>query len=98
MFFRYLNSLVLIFSTAFLCGLLVRFLLLKFIYKNKRPKENLDFRGRLYRGLFGLLVLTIGLYLKNYIIIFLSGLVFFQAVFCWCLIYALIGKDQHKKK
>ena len=79
---------------AFLAGLLYHAamrLLAK--SKNRRSGHNIGTIDRLIRLLLGIILLLLGIYFWNAIILFLAGFCLFEAVFSWCGLYAALGKN-----
>jgi len=91
---------VVLYGAAFVFGLIYRAVFLRvagkvgFLKRNQVQHKNIGGIDRLLR-----LVIAVGLLVWavfttwNPLVIFLSGVVFFEAVFSWCLFYAAIGKN-----
>jgi DUF2892 family protein len=56
-------------------------------------KKNIGKRGRILRFFIALLLLIFAFLEKSWITFFLSLFVFFEALFSWCVLYQLLGKN-----
>lgn len=63
---------------------------------------NLDKNGKLLRLGIGCVLLGLSMYYNSIILLLVALFTFFEALFSWCVIYALLGKsscpiDREKK-
>ena len=84
-----------IYALAFIAGFIYRFILKKFTKNSARKvHKNIGKTDRLFRVAIGL-----GLFLWavatswSPILLFFSGFAFFEGIFSWCGVYALLGKN-----
>jgi len=61
-------------------------------------KKNLSGKGRLIRLAIALVLLVLGLYYSNRILIFASLFTFMEAIFSWCFLFALLKIKEKKCK
>ncbi len=85
---------VLMVMGGFLSGALLRFVLKKTIVKNVVCNlKNIDRQNRLIRLLAGIICLLIGYYYYIPFLFALAGFCFYEAIFSWCGVFALMGKN-----
>ena len=87
-------SILVIYLFAFIVGFILRAILKKVAKNSSRGLgKNIDKPGRLLRVAIGVGLLVWAITTTwNPILLFLSGFALFEAIFSWCLFYALLGK------
>jgi len=79
---------------AFVFGLILHALIRKFARgKVRKAEHNIGFKDRILRAVLGLLLLIVGVYFWNPVVLFFAGFCFFEAIFSWCGLYAALGKN-----
>ena len=91
------------FGIAYVVIMLVLAFIVGFIYKIiarkvsrqevRRRRRNIGTRDRLTRLVIGVILLLLGIYFWNPVILFLAGFLLFEAAFSWCALYAALGKN-----
>ena len=93
-----MNSLVfglLVFVSAFVFGFLYRFLLKRIASRSPMgAQKNIGKPDRVARFVIGCLLLVwAGMTSWNPLLLFVSGFAFFESIFSWCGLYAVLGKN-----
>ena len=91
-----IGYILLMYLFAFIFGFVFRFILRKLPVKvsNIVGHKNIGKYDRLIRAVIGLAWLLWAITtLWNPILLFLSGFMFFQSIFSWCIVYQLMGKN-----
>lgn len=86
---------VVMYLLALIVGLLYRFIVRKFAKsENGKVSKNINTRGRIFRLALGVILLLVSMTTTwNPIIIFISGFCIFEALFSWCALNQLVGKN-----
>ncbi len=86
---------VVMYLLALIIGLLYRFIVKKFAKSEKsKVSKNINTRDRIIRLALGVILLLVAMTTTwNPIIIFISGLCLFEAIFSWCALNQLVGKN-----
>jgi hypothetical protein len=86
---------VIMFVLAFIFGFTYRAILKKFARNTTRgASKNIDKNGRTIRVIIGLALLFIAITTTwSPWLLFFSGFAFFEAIFSWCGLYAVLGKN-----
>ncbi|MBU0612279.1 DUF2892 domain-containing protein [Patescibacteria group bacterium] len=90
-----IGYIIIMYILAFIIGFLYR-LAMKFWGKksSQRVGKNINKRDRIIRAILGAILLILAITtIWNPIVLFLSGFLFFEAIFSWCGIYAAMGKN-----
>lgn len=61
-------------------------------------KKNLDLPGRVIRATLGLILITIGLFLKSWSLSLIALFVLIEALMSWCILFAFLGINKCKIK
>jgi hypothetical protein len=88
-------NLLIAYISAFIFGFTYRFLLKRFASNNfkKNAKPNIGKPDKILRLSIAFILLMVGIYTNNFLILFFSGFALFEALFSWCGFYALLGKN-----
>lgn len=93
-----MNTILLIIAwlaLGFVCGFVLRTLHRKLASKSALTSKgsNINKGGRVMRGIAGFALLLLYTFVPQPIILVFAGFTFFQAIFSWCGLYALLGKN-----
>ncbi len=90
-----MELLLIAYVTSFIFGFSYRFLLKKFAPKNfkKNANPNIGKPDKALRISIAVILLIIGFFSNNFILLFFSGFALFEAMFSWCGFYAVIGRN-----
>jgi len=89
------SYILIMFILAFICGFIYRLLIRKFAKNTaRRLPKNIGATDRWLRAIIGIILFVLAIITTwNPIMFFLSGFIFFEAIFSWCGFYAAIGKN-----
>lgn len=84
-----------IYGSAFVFGFLYRFLLKRVASRSQMgAQKNIGKPDRVARIVIGCLLLGwAGMTSWNPLLLFVSGFAFFESIFSWCGLYAVLGKN-----
>lgn len=85
---------IVMFVAAFVFGFIYHALMRKFAHgKVRKAEHNIGVKDRVLRAILGILLLVLGVYFWNPLLLFFAGFCFFEAIFSWCGLYAALGKS-----
>lgn len=84
-----------VYASAFVFGLLYRFLLKKIASGSVRGvQKNIGTLDRVVRFCIGIILFVLAVVTSwNPFLLFISGFAVFEAIFSWCGLYAALGKN-----
>ncbi len=90
-----MNTILLWLGVGFVSGFLLRALHRKLASKSALTSKgsNINKGERVMRGVFGIALLVLYTFVSHPIVLFFAGFTLFQAIFSWCGLYALLGKN-----
>ncbi|MFA6422227.1 MAG: DUF2892 domain-containing protein [Candidatus Buchananbacteria bacterium] len=89
-----IGYIIIMFVIAFIVGFIYRYILKRLSKSSDKTERNIDQGDRWIRVILGVGALLLAIFTTwNPILLFISGFCFFEAIFSWCAVYSVLGKN-----